>query len=76
MLQHVRTFSLLGLANDIGVENLSAAGMIAGETSQAYDEIVTISLVTSRAIGKMLSLIIKLIIKVVVIYIISCNKIN
>ena len=26
--------------------------MIAGETSQAYDEIVTISLVTSRAIGK------------------------
>ena len=45
-------FYLLGLANDIGVENLSAAGMIAGETSQAYDEIVTISLVTSRAIGK------------------------
>ena len=45
-------FNLLGLANDIGVENLSAAGMIAGETSQAYDEIVTISLVTSRAIGK------------------------
>ena len=23
----------------IGVENLSAAGMIAGETSQAYDEV-------------------------------------
>ena len=26
--------------------------MIAGETSQAYDEIVTMSLVTGRAIGK------------------------
>ena len=43
--------SIIGLADDIGVENLSAAGMIAGETSQAYDEIVTISLVSGRAIG-------------------------
>ena len=31
--------SIIGLSDDIGVENLSAAGMIAGETSQAYDEV-------------------------------------
>lgn len=43
--------SIIGLADDIGVENLSGAGMIAGETSRAYDEVVTISLVSSRAIG-------------------------
>lgn len=33
------------------MENLRYAGMIAGETSQAYNEIVTISMVTCRAIG-------------------------
>ena len=35
---------------DIGVENLSAAGAIAGETSSAYDEIVTISMVSARCV--------------------------
>nr|CAD7441865.1 unnamed protein product [Timema bartmani] len=35
----------------LGVENLQAAGMIAGETSQAYKEVVTISMVSCRAIG-------------------------
>lgn len=39
---------VIGTANDIGVENLAGAGMIAGETSQAYEEIVTMSLVTAR----------------------------
>ena len=43
--------SIIGLSDDIGVENLSAAGMIAGETSKAYDEVVTMSLVSGRAIG-------------------------
>ncbi|TRY78898.1 hypothetical protein TCAL_01701 [Tigriopus californicus] len=42
---------IVGQANDIGVENLSAAGLIAGETSQAYQEVVTISMTTARAIG-------------------------
>eukprot|EP00095_Tigriopus_kingsejongensis_P004246 maker-scaffold711_size108467-snap-gene-0.33 protein:Tk04246 transcript:maker-scaffold711_size108467-snap-gene-0.33-mRNA-1 annotation:"hypothetical protein DAPPUDRAFT_222043" len=42
---------VIGQADDIGVENLSAAGLIAGETSQAYQEIVTISMTTARAIG-------------------------
>ena len=33
------------------MENLQGSGMIAGESSLAYDEIVTANLVTCRAIG-------------------------
>lgn len=46
-------FSLIKIGKDdgLGVENLRYAGMIAGETSTAYDEIVTISMVSCRAIG-------------------------
>ena len=46
-----RITDIIGTANDIGVENLSAAGLIAGETSRAYQDVVTMSLATSRAIG-------------------------
>ncbi|XP_019394384.1 PREDICTED: acetyl-CoA carboxylase 2 isoform X3 [Crocodylus porosus] len=42
---------IIGKEEGLGVENLRAAGTIAGETSCAYDEIVTISMVTCRAIG-------------------------
>lgn len=42
---------IIGKAEGLGVENLRYAGLIAGETSLAYDEIVTISMVTCRAIG-------------------------
>ncbi|VEN41740.1 unnamed protein product [Callosobruchus maculatus] len=42
---------IIGKEDGLGVENLKYAGMIAGETSAAYDEIVTISMVTCRAIG-------------------------
>lgn len=42
---------LTGKDEGIGVENLQHSGMIAGETSQAYREIVTFSMVTCRAIG-------------------------
>ncbi|XP_049793738.1 acetyl-CoA carboxylase isoform X1 [Schistocerca nitens] len=42
---------IIGKEDGLGVENLRAAGAIAGETSQAYKEIVTISMVTCRAIG-------------------------
>lgn len=42
---------IIGKDDGLGVENLKYAGMIAGETSLAYDEIVTISMVTCRAIG-------------------------
>lgn len=44
-------FCNLGKDDGLGVENLRYAGMIAGETSEAYQEVVTISLVTCRAIG-------------------------
>ena len=39
------TVHLPGLKDGIGVENLQGSGMIAGETSQAYDEVFTINLV-------------------------------
>ncbi|XP_014612049.1 PREDICTED: acetyl-CoA carboxylase isoform X3 [Polistes canadensis] len=42
---------IIGKDDGIGVENLKYAGMIASETSRAYDEIVTISIVSCRAIG-------------------------
>ncbi|CAG7704187.1 unnamed protein product [Allacma fusca] len=42
---------IIGKDDGIGVENLRYAGTIAGESSQAYKEVVTISLVTCRAIG-------------------------
>lgn len=42
---------IIGKEDGIGVENLRYAGMIAGETSQAYKEIITMSMVTCRAIG-------------------------
>ncbi|KAL1117895.1 hypothetical protein AAG570_004208 [Ranatra chinensis] len=42
---------IIGTEDGLGVENLRFAGMIAGETSQAYREIVTISMVSCRAIG-------------------------
>lgn len=42
---------IIGKDDGLGVENLRYAGMIAGETSKAYDEVVTISMVSCRAIG-------------------------
>jgi acetyl-CoA carboxylase/biotin carboxylase 1 len=49
--KHYKIKDILGKDNGIGVENLRGSGMIAGETSQAYNEICTISLVTCRAVG-------------------------
>jgi len=42
---------IIGKEDGLGVENLKYAGLIAGETSRAYDEIITISIVSCRAIG-------------------------
>ncbi|CAB1453393.1 unnamed protein product [Pleuronectes platessa] len=42
---------IIGKDEGLGVENLRGSGTIAGETSQAYEEIITISMVTCRAIG-------------------------
>ncbi|KAF3841380.1 hypothetical protein F7725_007242 [Dissostichus mawsoni] len=42
---------IIGKDEGLGVENLKGSGMIAGESSLAYDEIITMNLVTCRAIG-------------------------
>merc|ERR1719203_2499628 len=42
---------IIGTNEGIGVENLQGSGMIAGETSRAYDEIFTLSYVTGRSVG-------------------------
>ncbi|KAG8178328.1 hypothetical protein JTE90_026296 [Oedothorax gibbosus] len=42
---------VIGKEDGLGVKNLRWAGTIAGESSQAYKEIITISLVSCRAIG-------------------------
>ncbi|XP_022081008.1 acetyl-CoA carboxylase-like isoform X4 [Acanthaster planci] len=42
---------IIGQENGIGVENLSGSGMIAGGSSRAYEEVITLNLVTCRAIG-------------------------
>ncbi|KAH8832774.1 acetyl CoA carboxylase [Flagelloscypha sp. PMI_526] len=42
---------VIGLQNGLGVESLKGSGLIAGETSRAYDDIFTITLVTGRSVG-------------------------
>uniref|UniRef100_A0AAQ5ZK67 acetyl-CoA carboxylase n=1 Tax=Amphiprion ocellaris TaxID=80972 RepID=A0AAQ5ZK67_AMPOC len=42
---------IIGKDEGLGVENLRGSGTIAGESSLAYEEIITISMVTCRAIG-------------------------
>ena len=49
--QRLKITDIIGKENGLGVENLRGSGMIAGETSLAYNEICTISLVTCRAVG-------------------------
>lgn len=43
--------AVIGSEEGLGVENLRGSGMIAGETSQAYNEVVTFNLVTCRSVG-------------------------
>lgn len=43
---------VIGAVDGLGVENLRGSGLIAGETSRAYDDIFTITLVTCRSVGK------------------------
>ncbi|XP_061460830.1 acetyl-CoA carboxylase 1 isoform X7 [Rhineura floridana] len=42
---------IIGKEEGLGTENLRGSGMIAGESSLAYEDIITINLVTCRAIG-------------------------
>ena len=37
---------IIGKEEGLGVENLRGSGMIAGESSQAYEDIVTLNLVS------------------------------
>ena len=43
--------AIIGQKNGIGVENLRGSGLIAGETSRAYDSTFTLSYVTGRSVG-------------------------
>ncbi|KAG9333638.1 hypothetical protein JZ751_010789 [Albula glossodonta] len=42
---------IIGKEEGLGVENLRGSGMIAGESSLAYEDVITMNLVTCRAIG-------------------------
>eukprot|EP01129_Flabellula_baltica_P005744 TRINITY_DN2099_c0_g1_i1.p1 TRINITY_DN2099_c0_g1~~TRINITY_DN2099_c0_g1_i1.p1 ORF type:complete len:2139 (-),score=550.43 TRINITY_DN2099_c0_g1_i1:13-6429(-) len=42
---------IIGLTDGIGVENLRGSGLIAGETSLAYDEIFTLTITSCRSVG-------------------------
>ena len=43
--------NIVGMKDGLGVENLRGSGTIAGETSLAYNEIFTLTYVTSRTVG-------------------------
>ncbi|XP_015790405.1 acetyl-CoA carboxylase-like isoform X1 [Tetranychus urticae] len=49
--QRYKILDIVGKEEGLGVENLKYAGLIAGETSRAYQEVITITMVTCRAIG-------------------------
>ncbi|TCD69094.1 acetyl-coenzyme-A carboxylase [Steccherinum ochraceum] len=49
-LRHQIT-DIIGMQDGLGVECLKGSGLIAGETSRAYDDIFTITLVTARSVG-------------------------
>ena len=42
---------VIGSEPDLGVENLKGSGLIAGETSKAYEDIFTMTLVLGRTVG-------------------------
>lgn len=42
---------IIGSEPDLGVENLSGSGLIAGETSHAYNDIFTLTYVSGRSVG-------------------------
>merc|ERR1719199_473576 len=51
VLEAILGLNLPSTKGGIGVENLQGSGMIAGETSRAYDETFTLSYVTGRSVG-------------------------
>merc|ERR1719502_958442 len=51
VLDAIVGLDLKSIQGGIGVENLQGSGLIAGETSRAYDETFTLSYVTGRSVG-------------------------
>lgn len=51
VLDAILGLNLPSTKGGIGVENLQGSGLIAGETSRAYDETFTLSYVTGRSVG-------------------------
>jgi len=51
VLDAILGFNLPSIKGGIGVENLQGSGLIAGETSRAYNETFTLSYVTGRSVG-------------------------
>lgn len=47
----VRLDGIVGAQHGLGVENLMGSGLIAGESSAAYDETFTLTYVTARSVG-------------------------
>lgn len=45
--------TIIGAEDGLGVECLKGSGLIAGATSKAYEDIFTITLVTSRSVGEL-----------------------
>eukprot|EP00457_Paulinella_chromatophora_P000115 gb/GEZN01000115.1/.p1 GENE.gb/GEZN01000115.1/~~gb/GEZN01000115.1/.p1 ORF type:complete len:2290 (+),score=335.54 gb/GEZN01000115.1/:133-6870(+) len=43
--------TIVGRGESLSVENLSGSGLIAGETSKAYDDVYTLTYVTARSVG-------------------------
>ena len=46
-----RITDIIGSEPDLGVENLKGSGLIAGETSRAYEDIFTLTIVLGRTVG-------------------------
>ncbi|EFC36537.1 predicted protein [Naegleria gruberi] len=46
-----KIIDIIGKENGIGVENLRGSGMIAGETSRAYEEVFTMNYIAARSVG-------------------------
>ena len=47
--------TIIGAEDGLGVESLRGSGLIAGETSRAYENVFTITLVTCRSVGEKLA---------------------
>lgn len=47
-----KIITIIGQEDGLGVECLKGSGLIAGETSKAYEDIFTITLVTCRSVGQ------------------------